>query len=152
MKKRAFFFDDDENVLFQISSILIERGYEVLHFPEPLFCPVYLNNECQCTMEYMCGDIFIIDINMSNVTGLDFIEKLIWNGCKAIAQNKALIISDAWTNDELKHAKILDSHIIFKPFTNNEIIEWLDKCEKRIDPNRKLVDIETLFQRSTTAS
>jgi two-component SAPR family response regulator len=152
MKIRAFVFEDDENVLFQISSILIERGYEVLHFPEPLFCPVYLNNECQCHMEYMCGDIFIIDINMSNLTGLDFIEKLIWNGCKVISQNKALIMSDACTDAELKRAKILDCHIFYKPLTYDEIIEWLDKCEKRIDPNRKLVDRGMLFQRTTTPS
>ena len=151
MKIRAFVFEDDESILALISSILIERGYEVLSFPEPLFCPVYLNSECQCPMEYMCGDIFIIDINMPNVTGLEFIEKLIRNGCKAITQNKA-VISDAWTDAELKHAKILDCHIFFKPLTNDEIIEWLDKCEKRIDPNRKLVDRGKLFQRPTTTS
>jgi two-component SAPR family response regulator len=152
MKIRAFVFEDDENILFLISSILTERGYEVLSFPEPLFCPVYLNSDCRCPMEYMCGDIFITDINMPNVTGLEFIENLILNGCKIISQNKALIISDAWTSAELKHAKILDCHIIYKPFKNDEIIEWLDKCEKRIDPNRKLVDRGKLFKRAATTS
>jgi two-component SAPR family response regulator len=151
MKIRAFVFEDDENILFLISSILIERGYEVLSFPEPLFCPVYLNSECQCPMEYMCGDIFIIDVNMSNVTGLEFIENLIRNGCKSILQNKALI-SGAWTDADLEYAKRLDCHIFYKPFTNDEIIEWLDKCEKRIDPNRILVDRGKLFKRPTIIS
>jgi CheY-like chemotaxis protein len=151
MKIRAFVFEDDEGILFLISSILKERGYEVLSFPDPLFCPVYLNSDCQCPMEYMCGDIFITDINMPTVTGLEFIEKLIRNGCKAIPQNRALI-SGAWTDADLEHAKKLDCHIIYKPFINDEIIEWLDECEKRIDLNRKLVDRGKLFKRTTTTS
>jgi len=152
MKIRAFVFGNDEDLQSLISSILIERGYEVLSFPEPLFCPVYLNSDCQCSMEYMCGDIFIADINMPTVTGLEFIENLILNGCKSITQNRGLIMSGEWTDVELKHAKILNCHIIYKPFTNDEIIEWLDKCEKRIDPNRKLVDRGKLFKRTATTS
>jgi CheY-like chemotaxis protein len=145
MKVRAFILDDNESVRSLISSILEERGYEVLSSSEPLFCPIYLDRECPCPVKYMCGDIFITDINMPNVTGLEFIENQIHNDCKAIVQNKA-VMSGAWTDAELEYAKRLGCQIFHKPLRIDEITRWLDECEKRIDPNRKLADLQELFK------
>ena len=91
VKIRALVFDDEAGIRAIISYILENRGYEVLSFPDPVLCPVYLNSECPCPREYACADILITDIHMPRVTGLEFIENQMRNGCKAIAQNKAVI-------------------------------------------------------------
>jgi CheY-like chemotaxis protein len=140
MKLRAFVFEDNEGLRRMISSILGRRGYEVFSYSEPLFCPIYLDRECPCPEDFACGDIFITDNSMPNVTGLEFIENQIRHGCKAIEKNKALT-SGKWTEAELERAKTLSCKTFQKPFRTNELLSWLDECEKRIDPNRKLSDL-----------
>ena len=148
MKLRVFLFEDNEALRVTISSILESRGYEVLSYPEPLFCPVYLDRECPCPSNYACGDVFITDNLMPNVTGLEFIEKQMSHGCKAIANNKA-VISGVWTDAELVRARRLGCKTFEKPFRTAELLSWLDECEKRIDPNRKLSDLPLRFEDDT---
>lgn len=140
LKLRAFVFDDSEELRSLISSILETRGYEVLSFSEPTHSPIYLACECQCSRDNPCGDIFITDINMPNMTGLEFIENQLRNGCKAILQNKA-VMSGGWTEAELEQAGKLGCQIFNKPFRLEELIRWLDECEKRIAPARVLSDL-----------
>ncbi len=143
MKIRAFVLEDDDDIRLLVSARLKRRGYEVLSFSEPLSCPIYLDRECPCPREHACGDILITDINMPNVTGLEFIENQTRNGCKGIVQNKA-VMSAAWTNAKLVRAKRIGCQVFNKPDMTEKIDEWLDQCEKRIDPNRKLTDLKVL--------
>ncbi len=145
MKVRAFVLDDDITIRDFVSSILEKRGYEVLSYPEPLSCHVYLDSKCPCPRQYACGDIFITDINMPGLTGLAFIDNQIRNGCKAIVLNKA-VMSGAWTDSELDYARKLGCEVFRKPFESDQINTWLDQCEKRIDPNRKLVSLGKLLK------
>jgi CheY-like chemotaxis protein len=140
MKLRAVVIDDNEQVRSVISSIMELRGYEVLSSPEPPACPVYLDSECKCPYEYECMDILITDQRTPRMTGLDFIENQARNGCKAIVKNKA-VISGNWTDEELEQAKSLGCQVFNKPFKVEEIAKWLDECEKRINPNRKLAEV-----------
>ncbi len=141
MKLRVFLLEDDENLRFLISSSLKHRGYEVLSYSEPLFCHVYLDSECPCPNQYACGDILISDFNMPNMTGLEFIENQIRNGCKADVRNIALM-SAAWRDADVKRAKRIGCRIFNKIDVASQIGEWLDECEKRISPNRKLRDLK----------
>lgn len=140
MRLRIFVFEDNDALRSAISSLLEIRGYEVLSYSEPLLCPAYLNRECPCPQNHACGDVFITDNVMPNMTGLDFIESQKRHGCKAIAKNKA-VMSATWTDAELERAKELDCKTFQKPFETNELLSWLAECEKRIDPNRKLAEL-----------
>jgi CheY-like chemotaxis protein len=140
MKFRAIVIDDNEEVRSIISSIMELRGYEVVSSPEPPVCPVYLDSECECPYEHECMDVLITDQRTPKMTGLDFIENQTRNGCKAIMKNKA-VISGNWTKEECEQAKSLGCQIFNKPFRIEEISEWLDECEKSIDPNRKLAEL-----------
>ncbi|NIS68503.1 MAG: hypothetical protein GTO12_05980 [Proteobacteria bacterium] len=140
MRLRAFVFEDYEALRRTISSILESRGYEVFSYSEPLVCPAYLDRECPCPQNHACGDVFITDNIMPNKTGLEFIENQIHHGCRAIEKNKA-VMSGKWTDAELEQAKRLGCKTFQKPFKTNEFLSWLDECEKRIDPNRKLSDL-----------
>ena len=135
MKIRAFVFDDDEAVRLLLSIILQERGYEVHAFSEPGACPLFLDSPCPCPLGYTCADIIITDINMPNITGLEFIENQIKHGCKV--KNFA-VISGYWSDSKIKHAIELGCMIFNKSFEEDKIIDWLKQCENRIDQDRKL--------------
>jgi len=140
MRIRAFVFDDNESNSSLISTILENRGYEVLSFSEPSICPIYLDRKCPCPKDYACGDLFIANNRMFNMTGLEFIENQTRNGCKGIVKNKA-VISTTYTNAEVEKAKKLECQVFEKLSFIDKIDSWLDECEKRIDPNRKLSDL-----------
>jgi CheY-like chemotaxis protein len=137
MKIRALVFDDEKILRELISSVLKRREYEVHDFSEPGLCPLSFDRECPCPVGYTCADIIITDLNMPNITGLEFIENQIKHGCKV--RNIALISGD-WSEPEMKRAHELGCLTFSKPLRIAELIDWLNECEKRIDPNRKLWD------------
>lgn len=140
MKLRIVVLDMDKSNRDLVSIIARNKGHEVLACSEPVFCPHYSDLECSCLQDYACGDLMIIDNRMSKMSGLDLIKKQIEGGCKGAVQNK-LILSTAGTKEELRFAKELGCKIINKPFKLEEISKWIDECEKKIDPNRKLADL-----------
>ena len=137
-KIRAMVLDDDSVIRDLICDILKNRGYEAHASSEPLFCSVYLKSECPCPDEHICTTIIITDINMPNMTGLEFIEHQKSMGCKV--QNVA-VMSGKWTGEEREHAKRLGCHMFKKPFKIDEIEKWLDECEEKLDHNSKLSDM-----------
>ncbi len=82
MRIRAVVIDDEDVIRDLFFYIMKKRGYEVYTSSEPLFCPIYLDCECPCPVEHICTTIVITDINMPNMTGLEFIEHQKKNGCK----------------------------------------------------------------------
>ena len=141
MKIRAIVLEDNDLLRTLICDILKDRGYEVCAFSEPFLSPVYRDSERPYTEEHTCPTIIITDIYMPNMTGFEFIEHLKSKGCKI--QNIA-IMSGRWTNENIKHAKRLGCHMFKKPFKIDEVEKWLDECEKELDHNSKLTDMQTL--------
>lgn len=129
--------DDDGILRGLLRQILEGRGYEVLTFSNPGLCPLYNEGSCRCTDGEACGDIIISDVSMPNVSGLDFVERQKKMGCKV--KNVALM-SGAWSGSDVEKAKSLGCKVFQKPFPLAEIEEWLDECEKEIDPGRILTD------------
>jgi len=135
MKIRCFLFEDDERVRALLLQILESRGYEVLSFSDPELCPMYGASACPCNPEETCGDIIISDVKMPNVTGLGFVDRQKEIGCKI---NNVALISGAWSDFDLEHAQKLGCKTFQKPFILDELNEWLNECEKGVDPNRIL--------------
>ncbi len=141
MKVRAIVLEDNDLLRTLIYDILKDRGYEVYASSEPFLSPVYRDCECPCPEEHICTTITITDIDMPNMTGFEFIEHQKSKGCKI--QNIA-IMSGRWTNENIKHAKRLGCYMFEKPFKIGEVEKWLDECEKELDHNSKLTDMQTL--------
>ncbi len=137
MRLRVVILDDDELVRSLISSALENRGYEVIACSEPLFCPIYLDYNCQCPQHQACCDVIITDINMPNVTGLEFIENQRKKGCKV---PYIAIMSGSWTEAELDQVKRLGCNLFKKPFAIDEINKYMDECERSLEPDRELSD------------
>jgi CheY-like chemotaxis protein len=138
MKARVFVFEDNETLRSMLCLVLESRGYEVMCYSEPGLCPMHLDRKCPCPHQYACADAIITDLNMPHITGLEFLEDRIQNGCKVKCR---AVMSGGWTDEGLDRAKRLGCQVFEKPFRFDELMRWLDECEKKIDPDRKLSDV-----------
>ena len=141
MKIKAIVLEDDDTIRILTAEILKDRGYDVYASSEPLFSPVYLNEECTSPDEY-CTTIVITDINMPNMTGLEFIEHQKSMGCKF---QYVAVMSGRWTNEALAHANRLGCQTFSKPFKITEIKKWLDECEERLGYEDKLSNMSRRY-------
>ena len=141
MKLRIIVLDMDKSTRDLITIIAQRKGHEVLAFSEPVVCPLYSDLECCCAQDHVCGDLMIIENRMSKMSGLNLIKKQLEGGCKGAAQNKLVLSATARRKEALSFAKELGCFIIMKPFRLEEISKWIDECEKKIDPNRRLAEL-----------
>ena len=77
---------------------------------------------------------------MPTQTGLELMKDRKQRGCKT--KYRALMSGD-WTDSNLKYAKELGCRVFHKPFNLNEMLQWLDKCHERIEPERELSKLPT---------
>ncbi len=92
-----------------MDGVLSEMGYEVLGSSAPFSCPVFLDSKCSCPVDTPCTNIIITDINMPDMTGIEFIENQKIKGCRV--QNIA-VMSGRWTEEGRQRAKRLGCHIL----------------------------------------
>ena len=138
-KRRAIILDDEESIRHLLEILLKSRGYEVLTYQDPSLCPLQQSHECQCGKERVCADVVITDIDMPNVSGLDFVDAQKRKGCKI--QNIA-ILSGRWSEMTMKHARDCGCAVFEKPVALSVLADWLDQCEARIDQR---IDISDWF-------
>jgi DNA-binding response OmpR family regulator len=141
MKLRIIVLDMDESIRTLITVIAQNKGHEVVALPEPVICPLYSDLDCCCSQNLACGDLMIISNRMARMSGLKLIKKQLEGGCKGATQNKLVLSTSVRKSREFSFAKELGCKVIMKPFKISEISAWIDECEKKIDPNRKLADL-----------
>ena len=141
MKLRIIVLDMDESIRELITMIAQNKGHEIIALPEPIICPLYSDLDSCCSQNLACGDLMIISNRMAKMSGLKLINKQLDGGCKGAIQNKLVLSTSIRKRRELSFANELGCKVIMKPFKVSEISEWMDECEKKIDPNRKLADL-----------
>ena len=135
MRPRVLIFDDDPLIRQMLWGVCDRRGYEVITFPDPGLCPLHTKDQCPCESETTCTDIIISDLDMPNVKGLDFLEKLLGNGCRC---RHIALISGSWSASDIARARSLGCKLFEKPFHISQVMEWLEQTERELLPNRKL--------------
>ena len=134
---RILIFDDSEGIRSLLYGFLNKRGYEVFSFPNPAVCPISHEKTCPCPTGLACSDFILSDLNMPVQQGIDFLEKQKRKGCKC--KNMALMSGD-FTESDIVRAKSIGLVLFRKPFSITEILDWIERIEKTIDPDRKLAD------------
>jgi CheY-like chemotaxis protein len=145
-KYRVILIDDNDGIRSGLSQIFAARGYEVFEFSNPAICPLQIMPECRCNANQACTDIIVSDIDMPNMTGLSFIENQKKKNCKC---QHIVLMSGNWTEQDLLRAHELGCKTFAKPFTFQELYEWLDEVERSIEPTRELYN---WFQDSASLS
>jgi len=135
MKYRTILCEDNESIREIFNFMLQERGHEVFAYKDAGDCPLSSYSGCKCNQMKFCSDLIISDVSMPNVNGLEFIKNLRKNGCKI--KNIALV-SGYWDPKDVLKAKELGCAVFHKPVAPEELFEWIDTCEKDIDPQRVL--------------
>ncbi len=141
MKLRIIVLDMDDDIRELVTLIAQKKGHEVLALPEPIVCPLYSDLDCCCSQNSACGDVMIISNRMAKMSGLKLIKKQLDGGCKGAVQNKLVLSTSTRKSREFSFANELGCKVLMKPFKVSEISSWIDECEKRIDPKRKLADL-----------
>ena len=136
MSYRTILCEENESVREILNHILQERGHEVFSYKDAGDCPLNSFTDCKCNHINPCADLIISDVSMPKVNGLKFIGNLKNNGCKI--KNIALV-SGYWTSKDALKAKKLGCTVFYKPVLPEELFEWIDTCEKDIDPKRVLL-------------
>ena len=140
MKYITILCEDNDNIREIFNFILEERGYEVFSFKDAVDCPLNALTECRCNHVNPCSDIIISDVSMPKVNGIEFVENLRDNGCKI---NNIALVSGYWTESDISRAKKIGCTVFHKPLKPDVLIEWLEVCEKNIDPKRVLSEISS---------
>jgi DNA-binding response OmpR family regulator len=134
-KIRIILFDDEPIIRKLFGHYFQSKGYEVIKYQNPSLCPLQHTHDCQCEEQELCADIMITDVDMPNVSGLDFIESQLRKGCKI---PNIAIMSGLWTESKMKRATNLGCTVFQKPIKLSVLTEWLNKCVKRLDHSKNL--------------
>ncbi|MEJ2199757.1 MAG: response regulator [Desulfuromonadaceae bacterium] len=140
MKPRIILLEDNESSRFCLVLLLEQKGYEVVHAPDPTICPVYSNPAGTCPHEHPCGDFLLTDNDMPKMTGLEFIEAQVSRGCKGAATHKA-VMSGSLRQAEREKAEALGCKIFTKPIRMEDVFGWLNQKKQQLPPDRKLTDL-----------
>lgn len=138
MRNRVLIFDDEKEIREVLRSLFNIRKYEVFTFPHPDACSLSKEKVCPCPEGQACSDIILSDLKMPFKNGLDFIKEQLKKGCKC---KHIALMSGYFTDEDVSYANLKGLKIFKKPFHLSEIINWLNKVEKDIDPKRKLSDL-----------
>lgn len=136
-RKRALLLEDNTAIRFALKQLLDKLGFEVLDFPDPGSCPLQRADKCSCPRDRFCADVIISDIDMPQVSGIDFVANQVRKGCKV--KNIALM-SGGWSTNELHQADALGCKTLSKPFDFAELKRWLHNCEQGTVQSGELCD------------
>ena len=137
-KLRAVVVDDDEMIGRMLSHLLKQHGYEVFIYAGIEFCPLLSKGGGRCESDQNCADVLICDVQLGATSGFEVIEKLAASGCRC---QYVALMTGRWTTADRERADVLGCKAITKPFSINEVAEWLESCKASIDTSEDLADL-----------
>lgn len=119
-KRKILVVDDEKDILFFIQHCLIEKGYEIITFANPIDALEYFKNnprDCQ---------LVISDIRMPGMKGITFSRNI-----KAIDSDTKIILMTAFEVQSEEFEQVLPSvkidGFIRKPFTSKQLVNKINQ-------------------------
>lgn len=144
----AFGNKEDEGNVYTL--FLRSKGYDVQHFSVPTSCALLENGHSRCTREHACADLFLIDMEMEGLTGLELIRHQHESGCRSAAKFKA-ILAHSFTHRQEYDIRALGCIPMRKPFRLKDLLAWVSRIESDLQPDRKLVPLGDLCDQERQA-
>lgn len=129
MPLKIYLIDDEESIRITLKWHLEDMGHEVITAAQPQHCDVLLGHHC--SQEEACGNALIIDYHMPGMTGLEFIERLVQNGCRGSTSNMLIISGNTNAIDTAK-VREFGCSVMQKPVSFAELEEWLKGVENKV--------------------
>src|SRR5215218_710457 len=135
-KRKILVVDDDTDITFTLSSILKERGFEVMSFNDPLlalqhFRPRYYN-------------LVILDIKMPDMNGFELYRQ-IRSKDKRVKVCFLTAVGELEEYEQYKkeaYPKMGERYFIAKPVSNDELIRRVNEI---LSINRSSGDLASVF-------
>ena len=129
---RAIICDGEVLIRNMLEHFLKKKGYDVLAYPSPSFCPIYSDRAENCSQKKQCADILMTDLYMPHKSGIELLMEQAKRGCKMDLKNKA-ILADYLDADVKTRIQDIGCSFFRKPFQLSELSAWLQESEKRFD-------------------
>ena len=125
-QRRALIFDDNPEILKLLGIILKRLGYHVTECSSPIDAP-HCDEPCPFeTAEQACVDLIITDVQMPNMTGIEYVRKIRQVNCQV---RHVAMISGEWNEENQRAAKKMGCKIFTKPVNLAEVKAWVSSLE-----------------------
>lgn len=125
-KLKVIIFEKDQAILSRFKGLFNFKGHDVLSYSEPAVCPLFNDSQCDCPQDSPCADVLIADMQMGQMTGLEFFEHQRKKGCRTPDGNKLLLV-DEISAEQRRAIKNLGCGFIKKPFNAYDVANWLER-------------------------
>ncbi|MFZ2656655.1 MAG: hypothetical protein WAX69_17105 [Victivallales bacterium] len=119
--KRIAVIEKDDMLRIMLERLLGCLGYEAVGYDSPVSFPC--TKDC-CTLGRRCFDALII--NYRNNTDLDGVDFVIHQENKNCKISKMAVMSGSWDNEGLQKSRALKCKLLTKPFSIEELKDWLE--------------------------
>lgn len=133
MKLHIIVIDDDAEIREMLQTAFESKGHQVTALSDPTEFPFLNKESCPCPPSEPCADILLVDNVMPNIEGIELFKKLKSSGCRPLVNGNVAIMSGYLTIHYMNELNDLGIHYFRKPFTMQEIYEWVDECQAKIE-------------------
>ncbi|MEE4254069.1 MAG: response regulator [Desulfuromusa sp.] len=124
MPLKVLVLDDDVQFLNLTEAYLEDKGFEVsayLQVPRPMLEKVAE----YCPLGDPIYDLILVDNDMPDMKGIEFLEYIQKKGCK-ISNTRKAILSGCLSSDERNRAKELGVKVFDKPCSLDVLDKWIE--------------------------
>ena len=124
MPFKVLVLDDDVQCLNLTEAYFQHKGFEVSAYLQAT-CPMFEQGAAYCSLNEPIYDLVVVDNDMLNMKGIDFLECIQEKGCKTPNSRKA-IISGGISTEDRNRAKDLGVKVFDKPCSLATLDNWIE--------------------------
>lgn len=126
-KMKAVVIDDDQSARTFLSTVLARRGYQVTAFERAADSRLIQCMQGSCSNMEHCPDVIICDNHLPTMSGVEFVETLLGNGCSC--RHIALVTGRDLDEADMIRVARYGTRFFTKPLELVHLHDWLSRVE-----------------------